>query len=87
MRFILAAAAAAALVMATPASAQYPGGVGVQAGPFHFRVGSRYDGRWRDRQWRRGDRDYGFAGDCRVTRERIVTPSGRVIRKSSRVCG
>jgi hypothetical protein len=49
-------------------------------------VGPRYDG------WR-GDygpeyRAYGQAYEpgCRVTRERIETPSGRVIFQSRRVC-
>ena len=32
-------------------------------------------------------RDYGYASDCRVIRQRTETPSGRVIVRSRRVCG
>jgi hypothetical protein len=90
-KLVLALAAGAALVAAVPASAQVyfgadPGGAGVQVGPFGAGVGPRYDG------WR-GDygpeyRAYGQAYEpgCRVTRERIETPSGRVIFQSRRVC-
>ena len=34
------------------------------------------------RHWR----DYAYANDCRLIRERIVTPSGNVIVRSRRVC-
>ena len=79
---------------AVPASAQFyagadPGGVGVQVGPFGLGVGPRYDGwhngYYRDRYYTDGYRAYG-AGDCRVIRERIVTPSGRVIFRTRRMC-
>jgi hypothetical protein len=85
-RLLFATAAAAALSAAVPASAQVylgadPGGAGVQVGPFGFGVGPRYG--WRD-QWR-GDY-YGYAGDCRLVRERIITPSGREIFRTHRVC-
>lgn len=82
------AAAAAALVAAIPASAQVylgadPGGAGVQVGPFGFGVGPRYDYRYRDY----GPDYYAYgAADCRVVRERIQTPSGRMIIKTRRVC-
>jgi hypothetical protein len=87
-KLLLAATAAAALVAAVPASAQFyvganPGGVGVQVGPIGAGVGPRYG--WRERHWREGYRAYG-AADCRVIRERIETPSGRLIIKSRRVC-
>jgi hypothetical protein len=90
-KLLFALAAGAALVAVVPASAQVyfgadPGGVGVQVGPFGAGAGPRYDG------WR-GDygpeyRAYGQAYEpgCRVTRERIETPSGRVIFQSRRVC-
>ena len=70
----------AAVVVAAPAWSQdvYIGtrGVGVDVGP-------RYEGDWRYRQ-RYG---YGEArGECRVVRERIETPSGRVIIKTRREC-
>jgi hypothetical protein len=74
----LAIAGAAAL---TTANAQ---GVGVQVGPFGagVGVGPYWDGGYRHRYWN----DYAYAGECRLMRERIVTPSGRVIIQSRRVC-
>jgi len=85
---LFAAATAAALVVATPASAQFyagadPGGVGVQVGPFGVGVGPRYD-RW-DRHPTDGYYAYSRA-DCRLMRERIETPSGRVIFRTHRIC-
>jgi hypothetical protein len=85
-KLAFAAAAAAALVVAVPASAQVylgadPGGAGVQVGPFGFGVGPRY-----------GYRDYGpeyyayGSADCRVVRERIHTPSGQIVIQTRRVC-
>jgi hypothetical protein len=90
MRTLLfAAAAAGALVAAVPASAQVYvgpdpwGGAGVQVGPFGFGVGPRYDYRYRGY----GPDYYAYgAADCRVVRERVVTPSGRMIIKTRRVC-
>ena len=73
----LAIAGAAAL---TTANAQ---GVGVQVGPLGAGVGLYWDGGYRHRYWN----DYAYAGECRLIRERIVTPSGRVIIQSRRVCG
>ncbi len=83
-KFLFAAAAAAAITAAVPASAQVyfgadPGGAGVEVGPFGFGVGPRYG--WRD-HWRGA-----YAYDCPVVRERIVTPSGRVIFRTHRECG
>jgi hypothetical protein len=84
--------AAAALVAAVPASAQVylgagPGGAGVQVGPFGAGVGPAYDGGG-PRGYYGGPeyRAYGAAG-CRVVRERVDTPSGRVIFRTHRVCG
>ena len=55
-----------------------PGGVGVQVGPLGVGVGDwRYRQGWRDAYYR----------DCRMVRERIVTPSGNVVYRSQRVCG
>jgi len=74
---------AAAVVVAAPAWSQdvYVGGgrSGVEIG-----VGPRYH----DSDWRYRHRyGYGTArGECRVTRERIETPSGKVIYKSRREC-
>lgn len=83
-KLLMAAAAAAALVTAVPASAQIymgadPGGAGVQVGPFGFGVGPRYG-------WR-GDEYYAYgAADCPLVRERIITRDGQVIYRTHRVC-
>ncbi|ARQ00466.1 hypothetical protein [Pseudorhodoplanes sinuspersici] len=87
-------AAAGALLVAAPASAQVyfgadPGGVGVQVGPIGAGVGPRYwdDWRYRDGPYRRAYRDsYAYGGDCRTIRSRTTTPGGRVIVKTRRVC-
>jgi len=50
-------------------------GAGVGVGPY-------WDGGYRHRYWN----DYAYAGECRLIRERIETPSGRVVIKSRRVC-
>jgi hypothetical protein len=80
--------AAAALLTTLPASAQFyagadPGGVGVQVGPLGVGVGPRYG--WHDGYYTDGYGAYG-AGECRVIRERIVTPSGRAIHQTRRIC-
>ncbi len=73
--------AAAIVTVAAPAWSQEvsvgPGRGGVEVG-----VGPRYDrDDWRYRH------HYGVARDeCRVTRERIETPNGRVIYRTKRVC-
>jgi hypothetical protein len=86
---LMAAAATIVLGAATPAAAQVylgadPGGVGAQVGPFGFGVGPRYDN-WRDRRWR--DRDsFAYRRECPLVRERVETPSGRVIVRTHREC-
>jgi hypothetical protein len=92
MKILLIAAAAGSLLFASgPASAQVgfsadPWGTGAQVGPFGFGVGPRYERPY----WREGYRDrgaYAYApGDCRRIRERIITPSGRVIYRVHRDC-
>ena len=90
MKILLAATAlTAALVAATPATAQFyagagPGGVGVEVGPFGVGVGPRYG--WHDGPYTDGYYAYRSGGDCRVVRERTETPSGRVIVKTRRIC-
>jgi len=76
MRKLLFATAATLAIAATaPASAQvYFGRHGVDVGPLRF--GEPYRDHWR--------RDYAY--DCRVVRERIVTPSGRVAYETHRTC-
>ena len=79
-KLLIGAVAATALAIASvPASAQFyagadDGGVGVRVGPFGIGVGPRYA--WHDP----------YYGDCRIVRERTVTPSGRVIVERHRVC-
>jgi hypothetical protein len=92
LMFAAIAAAGLTLGVAAPASAQVgvgvgPGGAGVQVGPFGAGVGPAYD------NWGYGHRRYhepygayNYAGDCRVVRERITTPSGRLITRTHRVC-
>jgi len=82
--FALSALAMAGAASLTSANAQVylgadPGGVGVQVGPLGAGIGPRYYHRY----WH----DYAYApGECRVIRERIVTPSGDVIFRSRRIC-
>jgi len=83
MRKLLLIAALATVGLAAPAVAQVygyadPAGVGVRVGPLGVGVGS--DPYWRPRHY-----SYGY-GDCRLIRERIVTPSGRVIFQERRIC-
>jgi hypothetical protein len=75
-KLLFATAAATVLVAAVPASAQVYFGTG--RGGVEFGVGPRHD--WRDRD------DYAYARDCRLVRERIETPSGRVIYRTHRDC-
>ena len=88
-KFLIATAlAAGAIVTAVPASAQVfigadPYGAGVQVGPFGVGVGPRFD-------WHSRYRDYDYYAyaprQCRIVRERFVTPSGRVIIRRHRNC-
>lgn len=77
-KFLLIAAASMTLAMSVPASAQVyfgagPGGVGVGVGPGYG---------WHHRHYWRDD----YASDCRLIRERIVTPSGHVIHRTRQIC-
>jgi hypothetical protein len=80
-KFLLIAVASLTLAATVPASAQVyvgagPGGIGVGVGDPDYG--------WRHRHWRdsyASDRD-----DCRITRERVETPSGRVIIRSRHTC-
>jgi hypothetical protein len=83
MKRLLLIAAVATVGLTAPAAAQLygyadPGGVGVRVGPFGVGVGT--DPAYRHRHY-----SYGY-GECRVIRERIVTPRGRVIYQSRRIC-
>ncbi len=84
---LLAAVAVATISIAAPASAQIyggidPGGVGVRIGPFGVGIGPDYG--WRAPAYAY-EPAYAYGG-CRLIRERIVRPSGRVIYRSRRVC-
>ena len=89
-KLLFGVAAAGTLFIAAPASAQVyfgadPGGVGVQIGPVGAGVGARYSDY--DRPYRRSYRDsYAYGGDCRVIRSRTMTPSGREVIRTRRVC-
>ncbi len=80
-KLLLAASAIGALGMtalSVPAKADYVG-----VGPLGVHVGRDHDHDWRYRHGWRGD----YArGDCRVVRDRVETPSGRVIFKTRRIC-
>jgi hypothetical protein len=84
--FIAVLAAAAALGVAAPASAQVYFGAG--PGGVEVGVGDGYRGH--HRHWRHGDRRHwrgAYAWDrCRVIRERIVRPNGRVVVRTREVC-
>lgn len=79
-KLLFAAAATVALVATTPALA---GGVGVRVGPFGAGVGPSYDRD--DWGWRHHRYGYG-ASECRTVRERVETPSGRIIFRTHRIC-
>jgi hypothetical protein len=78
-RLLLGVAAAAVFAAFTPANAQVylgagPEGAGVQVGPLGVGVGPA----WHE--------DYAYLPDCRIVRERFVTPRGHVIWRSHREC-
>ena len=85
-KLLIGLTAAAALGVAVPASAQVylgagPGGVEVGVGGArHYDRDYPYGHRYRP-----GYRAYAY-DDCRTIRSRTVTPSGRVIVKTRRVC-
>ena len=77
---LIGVAAAATIGLAAPASAQVffgagPGGVEFGlGGPRYYDPGRTYY---------RGDGDF---GDCRMVRERVVRPSGRMVYRTREVC-
>ncbi len=79
----------APLALAAPAVGQVyfgAGPAGIEVGVGGPSYGRYYDDDWR---WRRRGWDRGYAyggGACRVVRERIETPSGRLIIQTRRVC-
>ncbi|MFZ5690338.1 MAG: hypothetical protein ACOY5F_03705 [Pseudomonadota bacterium] len=80
-KLLIIAAAAAAVGFAAPASAQVSirageHGVGVRVGPGHHHHGVH----------RHHYRGHYARGHCRVVKTRTVTPNGRVIVKTRRVC-
>jgi hypothetical protein len=90
-KLLFAAVAAVTLGLAAPASAQFfvgadPGGVGVQVGPLGAGVGSRWGWDRPYHRWHSGYGAYAYGGDCRLVRERVMTPSGRMIIRTHRTC-
>jgi hypothetical protein len=81
-QLLFVAAAAAAISFAIPASAQVSVGVGERG--VGVRIGEPGYVH-RDRGWRH--RHVYGASNCRTIRERIIRPSGRVVFKTTRVCG
>lgn len=82
MKRILLAVSALAIAGAATLTSVNAQGVGVQVGPVGVGVGPYWDGGYPHRYYR----DYGYADECRLVRERIETPSGRIIIRSHRVC-
>jgi hypothetical protein len=86
-KLLLGLVSLGAVTIAAPAQSQ----VSIGAGPVGVEVGGPHYYRDRDEDWRWrhrrdfGVRDYNYGG-CRVVRERIETPSGRVIIKTRRSC-
>ncbi len=83
-RLLLAAATATVavggLAMSIPAKADYFG-----VGPVGVEV-DRYGHDW-DHRWHHGWRGaYAHGGDCRVIRDRTITPSGREIIRTRKIC-
>ena len=83
---VSAIAAGALAAAAVPASAQVyggagPNGAGVRIGPFAAGVGPEYG--WHHHAWGGPN---AYSGECRVMRERTVTPDGRVIFTTRRSC-
>ena len=83
-KFLLIAAMCGISATTIPASAQViltltPGSIGVN------RLDDPNYG-WPQSHWRRGYDAYA-RGECRVIRERVVMPDGRVIDRSREVCG
>jgi hypothetical protein len=87
-KLLLGLVSLGAVTIAAPAQSQ----VSIGAGPVGVEVGGHHSYRDRDEDWRWrhrrgfGVRDYDSYGGCRVVRERIETPSGRVIIKTRRSC-
>ena len=78
-KFLLIAPVALMLAATMPASAQNYPDAGLN------RLDDPNYG-WPQSHWRRGYDAYA-RGDCRVIRERIVLPDGRVISSSREICG
>jgi hypothetical protein len=88
-KLLLGLVSLGAVTIAAPAQSQVSigaGPVGVEiGGPHHYYRDRDEDWRWRHRR-DFGVRAYNSYGDCRVVRERIETPSGRVIFRTHRSC-
>jgi hypothetical protein len=85
-KIILGLSSVAALMVAVPAAQSQ---VYVEGGRGGVAIGVDHDHDWRyrDHDWRWRQRHFrGAYGECRTIRERIETPSGRVIIKTRREC-
>ena len=82
--FLLIAAMFATLAASVPASAQVYLDVDPGAGGGNRLDDPNYG--WPQSHWRRGYDAYA-RGECRVMRERVVTPDGRVAYISREICG
>jgi hypothetical protein len=71
-KLLFALAAGSAMIIAAPAPSHAGSGVGVEVGPGGIAIGPR--------------RDRYFDDDCRVIKERIVRPNGRVVVRTREVC-
>ena len=81
MRKMIFGLMSVAVVAVAPAAWSQDVYVGPGRGGVEVGVGPRHDGDWRYRE------RYGrVRNECRVTRERVETPSGRVIVRTKREC-
>lgn len=83
-KLLMIVAAVAVVGFAAPASAQ----VNIRAGDsgVNVRVGPGYDRGYHRGHARKHYRGHYARGNCRTIRSRTVTPSGRVVYSTRRVC-
>ena len=84
-KFLLIAAMCGICAATAPASAQVDFDARLPRHRGELRLDDPNYG-WPQSHWRRGYDAYA-RGECRVIRERVVMPDGRVIDRSREVCG